>query len=640
VTGWIQAKLTVSQPGDADEREADRVADQIMRMPTDHASPVTIATSQSPTPSLERCACDGCAREEKVQRKGSPDQAGGSVHRVDSAIGSRIDALRGTGQPLGREERGFFEPRLGVDLSHVRVHSGGEATAAATALHARAFTVGRDVVFGAGQFAPATTPGRSLLAHELTHVVQQGRAATSTSTVQRKCSTVDVVLAAASGDYGALAGEIWLCLDEADKTKYIDAALKGAARVLNKLPDDPVLGILWPMFRAGLIGFVHRLQQPAVKPEEKVKAMDKLATIIAGKSSSFNVAYLKGLAKGFFVDGALGIFILIYDLIQVVPGIWHLFDQLETAIEGFPDDIVVLVNEFKALHAMLLTDGPTGLAELKQWASDPAKVLNALSSASAEIKGFLNDKGGDLAESLVKTINKPGSETALGETAGAISGQILWEVVFAVLTAGGGAAVTAAKESVSAGVAVLKKVVGKVVGSFLKLFSELKSLLEPVAGWISKAAKAIKGKAGQLGDRFAGLLKKLRDFFVKILGSCHESKIVCPPLKKGKNSRPKPGSRTREFEPPIRDHGGGKAGGVLPASAAERAEALNSWSKEELELAAKELEKSVIVRQAEQGRLGETSLGPQQQPVGAAHRRRISDELALLRAIQKKLSGS
>jgi len=86
------------------------------------------------------------------------------------------DALRAPGQALDAETRASLEPRLGQDFSQVRVHADGVAAESARAVHALAYTVGRDVVFGAGQYAPSTPHGQRLLAHELTHVTQQGAA--------------------------------------------------------------------------------------------------------------------------------------------------------------------------------------------------------------------------------------------------------------------------------------------------------------------------------------------------------------------------------------------------------------------------------------------------------------------------------
>jgi hypothetical protein len=87
------------------------------------------------------------------------------------------DVLAAPGQPLDAAARGVLESRLGHDFSGVRVHADAKAAAAARAIHARAYTAGRNVVFGAGQYSPATVTGQNLLAHELTHVVQQQAAA-------------------------------------------------------------------------------------------------------------------------------------------------------------------------------------------------------------------------------------------------------------------------------------------------------------------------------------------------------------------------------------------------------------------------------------------------------------------------------
>jgi hypothetical protein len=146
----IQAKLDVSQPGDALEREADRIADSIMQTTS------TDAVSS--------------AAGAQVMRRTT-----GSVGSADAASAAVPEALQETGQPLDAGTRDFFEPRLGDDLRHVRVHTGTNADSSARALKARAYTFGRDVVFRAGEYKPHTAEGRRLLAHELVHVQQQAR---------------------------------------------------------------------------------------------------------------------------------------------------------------------------------------------------------------------------------------------------------------------------------------------------------------------------------------------------------------------------------------------------------------------------------------------------------------------------------
>jgi hypothetical protein len=95
------------------------------------------------------------------------------ARRAPAAPSTQLDGL-GHGTSLPDGDRSFMEARLGHDFSRVRVHTGERAAAAADSVQARAFTVGSDVVFGAGEYRPGTQSGRRLLAHELTHVVQDG----------------------------------------------------------------------------------------------------------------------------------------------------------------------------------------------------------------------------------------------------------------------------------------------------------------------------------------------------------------------------------------------------------------------------------------------------------------------------------
>lgn len=164
----LQAKLTVNQPGGPDEQEADRVATQVMRM-----------ASTSATGLQRACDCGGgdCAdckakAAEEVQRRPAADSA------AETDVPPVVhDVLRSSGQPLDSSFRSSFEPRFGHDFSGVRVHTGPQAAAAAASIQAKAFTAGSDIVFGAGQYAPSQPQGQELLAHELTHVIQQGASA-------------------------------------------------------------------------------------------------------------------------------------------------------------------------------------------------------------------------------------------------------------------------------------------------------------------------------------------------------------------------------------------------------------------------------------------------------------------------------
>ncbi|MDR4480904.1 MAG: DUF4157 domain-containing protein [Nitrospira sp.] len=116
----------------------------------------------------------------------------GRRHAAPGAAGSVVappivhEVLASSGRPLDVSTRGFFEARFGHDFGHVRIHSDAQASESARRVNALAYTVGRDIVFGAGQFDPHTQPGRKLLAHELTHVVQGGGAEAREPMVQKK----------------------------------------------------------------------------------------------------------------------------------------------------------------------------------------------------------------------------------------------------------------------------------------------------------------------------------------------------------------------------------------------------------------------------------------------------------------------
>ena len=148
---------------------------------------------QSSEPTLQRQASDSASDlqrqdageeeekdEEPVQAKsvsGAPGRGSSAVSGQRLAVSDELEqcihALKGGGQPLDAATRTFFEARVGHDLGKVRVHHGPVESRAARAIAARAFTVGRDIVFGSEQYQPSTEAGRRLMAHELAHVAQQ-----------------------------------------------------------------------------------------------------------------------------------------------------------------------------------------------------------------------------------------------------------------------------------------------------------------------------------------------------------------------------------------------------------------------------------------------------------------------------------
>ena len=212
------SRLRLSAPGDKYEREADRVADRVLRMPAPPLEVAALGGGESPPPIQTKCAacaaggapCPACTQgearvmpapasasappqiqravpekdddlvqratfdeEEQFVQPKEASSGGQAPQPVPAQLAAGVGALRGGGEPLSDSVRAYFEPRFGRAFSGVRLHTGPRADAAANAIGARAFTLGPTIAFARGEYAPATNSGRRLLAHELVHTLQQ-----------------------------------------------------------------------------------------------------------------------------------------------------------------------------------------------------------------------------------------------------------------------------------------------------------------------------------------------------------------------------------------------------------------------------------------------------------------------------------
>ncbi len=158
----MATKLRIGPVDDPLEREADRVADAVVA-----GRPAGTIGEGAPTVARRQCA-ECAAEDDKTLRR----HEGPGSHTPSYAPATATAALAHGGQSLSAEQRAYFEPRFGQEFSHVRLHAGDVAARAAQDVNALAFTVGHDIAFAAGQFAPDTDTGRRLIAHELAHVVQ------------------------------------------------------------------------------------------------------------------------------------------------------------------------------------------------------------------------------------------------------------------------------------------------------------------------------------------------------------------------------------------------------------------------------------------------------------------------------------
>ncbi|MEO0626195.1 MAG: DUF4157 domain-containing protein [Bacteroidota bacterium] len=169
----IYPKLTVNAPNDKYEQEADAMADRVMRMPAQEEEQMQM----KPLAEGIQRKCTHC--EEEAQRKPLMRKAGGGGMEAPKGLSAQLNNSKGGGVPLPKQTLQRMNRGFGTDFSNVRVHTGSRAGEMSQSVQAKAFTHGSDVYFNRGQYAPGTSSGDKLLAHELTHVVQQGGARNS-----------------------------------------------------------------------------------------------------------------------------------------------------------------------------------------------------------------------------------------------------------------------------------------------------------------------------------------------------------------------------------------------------------------------------------------------------------------------------
>lgn len=182
----VQMKMTVNKPGDKFEQEADTMADKVMRMPApaagkddrlQRAPEERLQKAEKPEEKIQKKEDDRIQKapnteENKLQRKGG-DGAPAVTSNVQSAIHNTASA---GGHPLSADVRSHMEPRFNADFSTIRIHNDAESAGLSNQLSALAFTYQNHIFFSQDQYQPGTSEGKQLLAHELTHTIQQGHA--------------------------------------------------------------------------------------------------------------------------------------------------------------------------------------------------------------------------------------------------------------------------------------------------------------------------------------------------------------------------------------------------------------------------------------------------------------------------------
>ncbi len=508
----VQAKLVVGAARDQYESEADRVADAVLRPAPGGAFAPPRISRLSPPP-IQRCSA--CA-EERLQRKAAGDplflqrkcaacEADALLQRrsrhpgaVAPSIEQSIATARGNGHPLSTGLRTRFESRFGADLSGIRVHTDPGAAQLADAVGAHAFTTGRDIFFAAGRYQPQSTEGQRLLAHEVTHTIQQQGA--TPALLQREES-------------------------DAALTEEVDLGWSDKAAIeLFSGSSYAMGGTVHDMVEATATGFIKQVKIDAKKkgPEVWKKIKDSLTVTGVGL---FVLHYWWGLIKGIF-----------------------------SPITGLID-LAKLAIQLSTLPAQIMATAWTKRHELAEDASSMSRGMSALATRVSEFLGGLkshpietvkslagwfsslkNDAikgaehgGRSAGHDLMSQLDKPLPE--LGEIAGEVVGTVLINIVLLVFTEGIGNAISQIATRVGELGSFLGKF-GKAAEMLGAVVSKIGSVLDVVGGWVTKAEAAIAKVAetvlkpiGPVLEEFGKLVSGLRNFLRTLLGVSEEAAL-------------------------------------------------------------------------------------------------------------------
>ena len=433
--GAATGQLSVSQPGDAHEVEADRMADAVMSAPSPHTNANITASPQTASRATTHRTCAQC--DDESEQKG-----GGLIHREPSstspievasaAVATNIHAMEGGGHALPETTRAYFEPRFGANLSHVRVHTGGRAEQTAKSINAKAFTVGPNIAFGSGHYSPESQEGRKLLAHELTHVMQQDRG----PAIQR--DVLDDVGDAVSSVAGTVSDVA------SDAVDVVSDVASGAANKVSDLVSDAADAVT---------GVVDTL-------------IGKLRGAFDSALGQINAAWARvktGVTEA--IDGALG------KVGRFLGGIAAFFGPLAVALSSLN------AGSLRAAWAAITRTADAALAGVRNLVAMATMSINTLWSglkgfATGLIAGFQRQANG-----LIAGLPGPAQGPARGlwtKIEGKLTGA--WRAIESVWISIRASALKRANQVVATVVEVVKRIKTSVIASIIATLEQLQGL--------------------------------------------------------------------------------------------------------------------------------------------------------------------
>ena len=457
----LQRKLSIGASNDPLELEADRVADQVM------SAPANSAVSSTPL---------------RIQRF-----SGNTNSEGDVAPTSVDRVLASSGKPLEPTLRQDMEHGFRHDFTQVRVHTGEAAEQSSKDVNANAYTVGNNIVFRTGHYAPETQQGRRLFAHELTHVIQQSGTNRGDANLQREEASTE---------------------DTKPRDESLGMYEEGTIDVLATTASIGA-PMLKPVIKGGAVGFYTEVRHQ-VKEGKGDKFIERFKKLLVSPSDmlAYGKGYLWGILQGLWspVQGIIDIVKLAWKLQQ-----WQM-ETLVNVIKNFHEIATMqgsLIDRFSKLGGKA-----KGFFEgIKNNAVDfISRLMGAISGGVFDLAKSGGHKAG---QAIFNFLDKPWGE--IGEGIGTVVGTVLIEVIMAAFSGGIGNAVTKVGQVLDKVAPTLMKGVRFIASELGTIIKEIHVVIETVKAGLAKAGRSIlKGMEefiGEVGGIFDDLIVMLKKLF-------------------------------------------------------------------------------------------------------------------------------
>lgn len=304
------------------------------------------------------------------------------------------------------------------------------------------------------------------------------------------------------GLVGFLVGMLWKILPDCIKGPLINFILDVLIGFIRRIPGNPMLGILWPLVKNGLLGFLQTVRALAL--QRKVDISNKIANIMAGGSPSFVLGYFLGLIEGLWNA--------ITAPFQALAALFELPEQIRQFLRNLGVRLCEVIEQIRCFAASLAGQvfGSVDrvLSAIREFLSDPARIVSIIRCAIEGVLAGAREMGSQMARQMINVFEGP--DENIGRRLGGITGEILFQVVVGFFTAGSGTAVSTGLGIVNR-IASALRTVGRAIGQVLQklrgLFGRLLGFVKGLAARfgqaVARGGKSVLGKLGGLFRRFA-----------------------------------------------------------------------------------------------------------------------------------------